>query len=292
MVQKSVRTKIETACSECFEIRICAILKICCDGIADSIAPVHETESSPIDMTSSLKSLKLLAIGFCGAAIALSSGLSTAAQAQMPDDAAAPAEQLAQGAPSIVDIAVNAGSFDTLVAALQAAELVETLSGEGPFTVFAPIDEAFAALPDGVLEALLEPGNKDLLTQILTYHVVSGGVLSSDLTSGEVTALGGDLTVDVSDAGVMVNSAQVLQADIEGSNGVIHVIDQVLVPEAVATELASRLAAAEDAEPMAEPMAEEPMMEPVAAEEPMMAEMEEPEFSEPAPVSEPVRGLW
>jgi len=244
-------------------------------------------------MTSSLQRLKLIAIGFCGAAVALSAGFAPVSQAQMTEDAAAPAERLAQGAPSIVDIATSAGAFDTLVAALQAADLVDALSGEGPLTVFAPIDEAFAALPDGVLDALLEPSNKDLLTQILTYHVVEGGVLSSDLSTGDVTTLGGDVMVDVSDSGVKVNEAQVLRADVQGSNGVIHVIDQVLVPEAVATELANRLAAADD---MAgdDMSAETPMSEPMTSVEASMAEdeMEEPEFSEPAPVSQPVRGLW
>lgn len=247
-------------------------------------------------MTSSLKSLKLLAIGLCGITIALGTGLSSVSQAQMADDTIDATEQVAQ-APSIVDIAVAAGSFDTLVAALKAADLVETLSGEGPFTVFAPIDEAFEALPDGVLEALLKPENKDLLTQVLVYHVVSGSVLSSDLATGDVETLAGDVMVDVSADGVTVNDASVLRADVQGSNGVIHVIDQVLVPEAVATELATRLAAAE-AEPMAADDMAEPeaaMLEPVepapAAEAPMMNEME-PEFSEPAPVSEPVRGLW
>lgn len=278
-------------------------------------------------MTSSLKNLKLLAISFCGASIALGAGFSSASQAQMADEAIAPTVQVAQGAPSIVDIAVNAGAFDTLVAALEAADLVEALSGEGPLTVFAPIDEAFAALPDGVLDALLKPENKDLLTQVLVYHVVEGGVLSSDLSTGDVATLSGDLMVDVSDDGVKVNDAKVLRADVQGSNGVIHVIDQVLVPDAVATELADRLAAG-DAEPMGDEMASDDMasddmasdemaademaaddmadaaseaaaLEPVApvepaatAEAPMMTEMEEAEFSEPAPVSEPVRGLW
>jgi len=257
-------------------------------------------------MTSSLKGLKLLAIVFRGASIALGTGLASVSQAQTEAaEATATTEQVAQ-LPSIVDIATSAGAFDTLVAALQAADLVDALSGEGPLTVFAPIDEAFEALPSGVLEALLEPENKDLLTQVLVYHVVEGGVLSSDLSTGDVATLAGDLMVDVSDDGVKVNDAQVLRADVQGSNGVIHVIDQVLVPEAVATELAERLAAA-DAEPMAddEMMADDDMvdaeaeaavLEPVTPVEPATAAeapmVEEPEFSQPAPVAEPVRGLW
>lgn len=131
----------------------------------------------------------------------------------------------------IVDTAVGAGSFTTLVAAVQAAGLVDTLKGEGPFTVFAPTDEAFAALPEGTVENLLKPENKDQLTAILTYHVVAGKVMSTDLADGmnATTVQGGDLTVDLSD-GVKISGATVTSADIEASNGVIHVIDTVLLP--------------------------------------------------------------
>lgn len=132
----------------------------------------------------------------------------------------------------IVDTAVNAGSFETLVAAVQAAELVDTLKGEGPFTVFAPTDEAFAALPEGTVETLLKPENKDQLVAILTYHVVPGKVMSGDLSDDmtAATVQGGDITIDL-DNGVMVNDANVVQADIETSNGVIHVIDKVILPQ-------------------------------------------------------------
>ncbi|SLN74973.1 fasciclin domain-containing protein [Ruegeria meonggei] len=132
----------------------------------------------------------------------------------------------------IVDTAVNAGSFETLVAAVQAAELVDTLKGEGPFTVFAPTDEAFAALPEGTVETLLKPENKDQLVAILTYHVVPGKVMSGDLSDDmtAATVQGGDVTIDL-DNGVMVNDANVVQADIETSNGVIHVIDKVILPQ-------------------------------------------------------------
>ena len=131
----------------------------------------------------------------------------------------------------IVDTAVGAGSFETLVAAVQAAELVDTLKGEGPFTVFAPTDEAFAALPEGTVENLLKPENKDQLVAILTYHVVPGKVMSGDLSDDmtAATVQGGDITIDL-DNGVMVNDASVVQADIETSNGVIHVIDKVILP--------------------------------------------------------------
>ena len=131
----------------------------------------------------------------------------------------------------IVDTAVGAGSFETLVAAVQAAELVDTLKGEGPFTVFAPTDEAFAALPEGTVETLLKPENKDQLVAVLTYHVVPGKVMSGDLSDDmtAATVQGGDITIDL-DNGVMVNDANVVQADIETSNGVIHVIDKVILP--------------------------------------------------------------
>lgn len=131
----------------------------------------------------------------------------------------------------IVDTAVGAGSFETLVAAVQAAELVDTLKGEGPFTVFAPTDEAFAALPEGTVESLLKPENKDQLVAVLTYHVVPGKVMSGDLSDDmkAATVQGGDVTIDL-DNGVMVNDASVVQADIETTNGVIHVIDKVILP--------------------------------------------------------------
>ncbi|WP_113910776.1 fasciclin domain-containing protein [Roseovarius dicentrarchi] len=131
----------------------------------------------------------------------------------------------------IVDTAVDAGSFGTLVAAVQAADLVETLKGDGPFTVFAPTDDAFAAPPEGTVEDLLKPENKDKLTAILTYHVVAGKVMSTDLSDGmtAATVQGDDVTI-MTEGGVMVNDANVTSADIEASNGVIHVIDAVLMP--------------------------------------------------------------
>ncbi len=133
----------------------------------------------------------------------------------------------------IVATAVEAGSFKTLAAALQAAGLVEALQGDGPFTVFAPTDEAFAKLPAGTVESLLKPENKAKLTAILTYHVVPGRVYSDAAAKGaEVTTLqGGKLRTKGSDGGVYVNGAKVVSADLETSNGVIHVIDSVILPE-------------------------------------------------------------
>ena len=144
-----------------------------------------------------------------------------------------PAEDAMMEKNTIVDIAVADGRFKTLVAALGAAGLVETLSGEGPFTVFAPTDDAFAALPAGTVESLLLPENKQKLTDILLYHVVSGKVMAADvvgLTSAP-TVLGKDLTIKVQDGKVFLNdTVQVIITDIEASNGVIHVIDAVLLP--------------------------------------------------------------
>ena len=131
----------------------------------------------------------------------------------------------------IVDIAVGAGTFETLVAAVSAADLVDTLKSEGPFTVFAPTDEAFAALPEGTVESLLLPENKEQLIAVLTYHVVPGTVMSTDLVDDmkAATVQGGEITIDL-DNGVMINDANVTTADIETSNGVIHVIDKVILP--------------------------------------------------------------
>ncbi|MCB1498808.1 MAG: fasciclin domain-containing protein [Bauldia sp.] len=134
-------------------------------------------------------------------------------------------------AADIVDTAVDAGTFNTLVAAVKAADLVDTLKGAGPFTVFAPTDEAFAALPAGTVDDLLKPENKEKLVAVLTYHVVPGKVMSSDLTDGMMakTVEGADVTIDL-DNGVMVNDAKVVTADIAADNGVIHVIDKVILP--------------------------------------------------------------
>lgn len=136
-------------------------------------------------------------------------------------------------AQDIVDTAVAAGQFSTLVAAVQAAGLVDTLKSEGPFTVFAPTDEAFAALPAGTVENLLKPENKDQLVAILTYHVIPGAVMSADIAGKKLevaTVQGGELSIDAT-MGVKINDATVVSADIETSNGVIHVIDKVMMPK-------------------------------------------------------------
>lgn len=134
---------------------------------------------------------------------------------------------------TIVELASTNGSFNTLTKAVQAAGLTETLSGEGPFTVFAPTDEAFAALPAGTLEELLKPENKEQLAKVLKYHVVPGEVTSSQITPGEVETVAGTpvtVQVDSTSKAVKVNDAQVTQPDIKASNGVIHVVDKVILP--------------------------------------------------------------
>ena len=136
----------------------------------------------------------------------------------------------------IVDTAVAAGSFGTLVAAVAAAGLVETLKGDGPFTVFAPTDAAFAKLPAGTIDDLLKPENKQKLTDILTYHVVSGKVLSKDIAGKKMmvkSVQGAEIAVDATNS-VMINDATVTTADVEASNGVIHIIDTVIMPPAAA----------------------------------------------------------
>jgi len=135
----------------------------------------------------------------------------------------------------IVDTAVSAGQFNTLVAAVQAAGLVETLKGPGPFTVFAPTDEAFAKLPAGTVETLLKPENKDQLVAILTYHVVPGKVMSSSITTSQIdapTVSGAELNVvRIVDVVYADHGSKVVAADIEASNGVIHVVDTVMLPD-------------------------------------------------------------
>jgi transforming growth factor-beta-induced protein len=145
--------------------------------------------------------------------------------------AVAPAVAQAPQAGTIVDIAAGNPAFSTLVTAVKAAGLAETLSGNGPFTVFAPTNEAFAALPKGTLEKLLKPENRDLLKKVLTYHVVSGDLMAKDLRSGNVTTVAGStVAVKVQNGKVIVNDSNVVKADVDAKNGVIHVIDKVLLP--------------------------------------------------------------
>lgn len=133
----------------------------------------------------------------------------------------------------IVDTAVGAGQFNTLAAALEAADLIDTLKGDGPFTVFAPTDEAFAKLPEGTVENLLKPENRDQLTAILTYHVVAGKVTAEDVVKlqAATTVNGSAVTIGVENGDVRIDDANVIKTDIGASNGVIHVIDSVILPK-------------------------------------------------------------
>lgn len=136
-------------------------------------------------------------------------------------------------AETIVDIASGNDDFSTLVDAVVAADLAETLAGDGPFTVFAPTNDAFAALPEGLVEKLLLPENKDVLVAILTYHVVAGKVMAADVAAGDVPSVQGENITVTTDGGVKVNTANVVTTDIVASNGVIHVIDAVIVPPSI-----------------------------------------------------------
>lgn len=172
---------------------------------------------------------KVLFAGIVAAALALS-GCAAAESEPMNED---PVEQevTTEMPGNIVEVAVEAGDFTTLVAAIEAAGLVETLEGEGPFTVFAPTDEAFAALPAGLLDALLLEENRDVLTQILTYHVVSGEVYAADVTAGDVASVEGSPITITTEGGVTLNgTSKVILTDVKASNGVIHAIDAVILP--------------------------------------------------------------
>ena len=173
----------------------------------------------------------VLALAACAPA-ATPAPTAAPANTPMPMPTSTPAPQ------TIVDIAVADGRFTTLVAAVQAAGLVETLAGEGPFTVFAPTDDAFAKLPAGTLEELLKPENKQQLTDILLYHVVPGKVMAADVVnlSEAETALGEKVSIRVEGGNVFINDAQVIITDIEAANGVIHVIDTVILPPSMTAE--------------------------------------------------------
>ncbi|NEO27697.1 MAG: fasciclin domain-containing protein, partial [Kamptonema sp. SIO4C4] len=183
----------------------------------------------------------LLVSGLVGVT-ALTGGTALAQAESQENQGQSPETSLiAQDAPgNIVEVASGSEDFETLVQAVSTADLADTLSQDGPYTVFAPTDEAFANLPDGVLEALLEPENRDLLVDILTYHVVPGEVMAEDLETGAVTTLGDrGLAVRVEPDGVIVNDGSVVQADIPADNGVIHAVNRVFIPESLKDEVAS-----------------------------------------------------
>ncbi len=162
----------------------------------------------------------------------ISKGIILVLLLSIPTFAVAGSYKDSKASKDIVDTAIEAGSFSTLVAAIQAAGLVDTLKGSGPFTVFAPTDEAFAKLPEGTVDDLLKPENKEKLQQILTYHVVPGKVTAEDAVtlSSAKTVNGKDFTITKSGDDLMIDNAKVIKTDIMASNGVIHVIDQVIMP--------------------------------------------------------------
>ena len=174
---------------------------------------------------------------------ATTSAAATSAEATESEESSAMGSEsmgseASEEAGTIVDVAAGNPDFSTLVAAVEAAGLVETLSGEGPFTVFAPTNEAFEALPAGVLDMLLLPENKETLTKVLTYHVVPGEVTSDLVTAGDVATVEGSTIAITTDGGVKINGTTTVTAvDVEASNGVIHVIDAVLIPTEVAATL-------------------------------------------------------
>jgi uncharacterized surface protein with fasciclin (FAS1) repeats len=174
---------------------------------------------------------KIFAVSIAAALTLAACGSDDAASEDTVAEDTVAEEVVADG--DIVAVAVGNPDFATLVAALTAAGLVETLQGEGPFTVFAPTEAAFAALPEGLLAKLLLPENIAVLTAILTYHVVPGMVMSTDIAAGDVATVEGSTVALTTDMGVMVNGATVIAADVAASNGVIHVIDAVLVPPTV-----------------------------------------------------------
>ncbi|WP_373520068.1 fasciclin domain-containing protein [Aquiflexum sp.] len=181
-----------------------------------------------------MKLLKLLSLAIATVSTAFLVSCGNAPKEDSSETTIEVVEEVPVEAPNtVVDIAVGSPDHTTLVAAVTAAGLVETLSGTGPFTVFAPTNAAFAALPAGTVDTLLKPESKDQLTGVLTYHVVAGNVMAADLSDGQIvkTLNGQDLTVSIKDGKVMINGANVIAADLVGSNGVVHVVDSVILPK-------------------------------------------------------------
>ena len=180
-----------------------------------------------------MKKFKLVSLALVG--FAVTSLVSCNAPKEQVEETASDSTEVVAEVVSntVVDIAVGSADHSTLVAAVTAAGLVETLSGTGPFTIFAPTNAAFDALPAGTVEDLLKPENKEKLTAVLTYHVVAGNVMSSQLADGQKVATlnGQELTVAIKDGVVTINGAKVIAADLAGSNGVIHVVDGVILPK-------------------------------------------------------------
>lgn len=181
-----------------------------------------------------MKKFRFLSLAIATIATSFVAACSNAPKETVEVTVETPVEEVIVEAPkTVVDIAIGSPDHTTLVTAVTAAGLVETLSGTGPFTIFAPTNAAFSALPAGTVENLLKPESKEMLTGILTYHVVAGNVMAADLTDGQIvkTLNGQDLKVSIKDGKVMINGANVTAADLAGSNGVVHVLDAVLMPK-------------------------------------------------------------
>lgn len=217
----------------------------------------------------------------------------------MQGEQSAPAEEASAG---IVDIATSTDEFSTLTAAVQAANLVSILSGEGPFTVFAPTNAAFAELPAGALDALLLPENRDLLVKLLYNHVGYGDFTSDELSDGEFETFDGTVAVDIEPTGVMVDSANVVQADVVATNGVIHAVDQVLLPvgfteqlQARITESSSTASSSSSSSSSSSTVTETTTLQQTTIErptEPVAAPVAQPAPQPEPAAQEPVRGLW
>lgn len=192
--------------------------------------------------------LSVSAIG-AGLLISVPAQANTADETLLADnhtsDAMMDSSSEASAGMSIVGVAQQSESFNTLVQAVQAAGLADTLASEGPYTVFAPTDQAFEQLPEGALEFLLQPENQDLLAQVLSYHVVPGEITASEITPGGINTLNGGVALGVDGSRVIVNNASVVNPNIQASNGVVHGINRVLIPEALQQQLAARLGVAE-----------------------------------------------
>jgi uncharacterized surface protein with fasciclin (FAS1) repeats len=186
------------------------------------VSPIHRSETMKKTITA-IAAASVLLLSACG-----SDGSSSDTTV-----AASDTTEMAKEAGNIVEVAQGNADFSTLVTAVVAADLAETLSGEGPFTVFAPTNAAFEALPAGLLEKLLLPENKETLVKILTYHVVPSKVMAADVMAGDVTTVEGSAFTIATEGGVKVNTSNVTATDVPASNGVIHVIDAVLVPSSV-----------------------------------------------------------
>jgi uncharacterized surface protein with fasciclin (FAS1) repeats len=180
-----------------------------------------------------VKNMKKTIIAIAAASVLLLSACGSDGSTSDTTVAAADETEMVTEVGTIVEVAQGNPDFSTLVAAITAAGLGDALSGEGPFTVFAPTNAAFEALPEGLLEKLLLPENKEVLTKILTYHVVPSKVMAADVAAGDVATLEGSTFAITTEGGVKVNASNVTATDVAASNGVIHVIDAVLVPASV-----------------------------------------------------------